>query len=259
MQCPICNNTGRYIFSNMILKKYDVKYFQCEKCAFVYTEKPYWLDEAYSRALVDSDTGVMVRNIENVVKVRALIKNFYKGADRTFLDYGGGYGIFTRMMRDVGYNFLWSDKYAAPMVSRGFEYTGKDRIDLVTNFEVFEHFENPVEELRKCFEVSKELIFSTLCYDKKYKWKKQEWWYYNPDEGQHIAFYSEVTLEFLAKMFGLNYYNVMDLHWFTQKKVSKFRLKIMRLKYKLGLYRMEWVRKLNYQWSTEDHRYLRKR
>ena len=64
---PICNSIGKEIFTGKILKKYDVKYYQCPECALVYTESPYWLSEAYSDAISRYDTGVMQRNVMDVL------------------------------------------------------------------------------------------------------------------------------------------------------------------------------------------------
>lgn len=119
MICRICGSDGKKIFESIILNKYRISYFQCPKCAAVYTEEPYWLDEAYSDAIVVGDTGIMQRNIQNSVIVNKVIKKYI--GDGTFLDTGGGYGIFVRLMRDLGYDFVWYDKYAENLLARGFE------------------------------------------------------------------------------------------------------------------------------------------
>jgi hypothetical protein len=48
----------RSAFRHTVLRKYDVQYFQCGGCGFLQTETPYWLDEAYSSAIVTADTGI---------------------------------------------------------------------------------------------------------------------------------------------------------------------------------------------------------
>ena len=57
-------------------------------------------------------------------------------------NYAGGYGIFTRMMRDIGFDFYWLDKYADNLLTNGFEYNKKihKKIEAITSFESFEHF-----------------------------------------------------------------------------------------------------------------------
>ena len=68
----------------------------CEHCGFLQTEEPYWLDEAYSESINVSDTGYMQRNLMLSEKLTILLALFFD-KNAKFLDYGGGYGIFTRL------------------------------------------------------------------------------------------------------------------------------------------------------------------
>ena len=65
--CLICNHEIKKIFNTDVLNKYKVDYFQCLNCNFIQTEKPYWLDEAYSDAITKLDIGIIYRNINFVV------------------------------------------------------------------------------------------------------------------------------------------------------------------------------------------------
>jgi len=38
-----------------------------------------------------------------------------------FLDYAGGYGVFVRLMGDIGFNYYWQDKFTPNLLSKGFE------------------------------------------------------------------------------------------------------------------------------------------
>lgn len=228
MVCPICENLGKKIFSGKIMKKYMIQYYQCNLCGFVYTESPYWLDEAYEDSITNVDTGIMERTVDNAVITNTLI-NFFFDDKGTFLDYGGGYGIFTRMMRDMGYNWTWYDKYSANFVARGFEYNGKDNILLLTAFELFEHFEKPISEIEHLLSISESILFSTIIYDTELAYKEfNEWWYYVPETGQHISFYSQKTLEYIAGKFNLYYYKInRGMHLFSKKQLNYIKLKIL--------------------------------
>jgi hypothetical protein len=47
------------------------------------------------------------------------------------------------------------------------------------------------------------------------------WWYFAPETGQHIAFYSLRSLERLAEMFRLKLYsNGTSLHMFSKKQLK---------------------------------------
>ena len=224
--CPVCNKNSRKIFiGGGILKKYEIQYFQCPNCSLVYTEEPYWLDEAYSDSITCVDTGIMGRNVEMSLITNLIVAKYFN-THAKFLDYGGGYGIFTRMMRDFGYEWLWQDKFSPNLMARGFEYLSGDVVELITAFKLFEHFVNPMQEIENLFSISKSILFSTLIYDEKDRYKKfEEWWYYVPATGQHISFYSRKTLEYIAETFHVNYYQINEgLHLFTDKKLPKHKL-----------------------------------
>ena len=38
-----------------------------------------------------------------------------------YLDVDGGYGMLTRLMRDYGFHFYWTDPYCQNILARGFE------------------------------------------------------------------------------------------------------------------------------------------
>jgi hypothetical protein len=121
MKCKICNTENQSCFSSKLLNKYEVEYFHCSKCAFLQTEEPYWIEEAYDESINISDTGVMSRNL-SLSQISTIVINIYFDKKKAFLDFAGGYGVFTRLMRDIGFNFYWEDKYSSNLVARGFEY-----------------------------------------------------------------------------------------------------------------------------------------
>ena len=101
----------RPAFRHLLLRKHDVQYFQCGTCGFLQTETPYWLDEAYSSAIVSADTGIMQRNVYLSRMAAAVFWRLFRGSGR-YLDAAGGYGLFTRLMRDIGLDYYWSDPHA---------------------------------------------------------------------------------------------------------------------------------------------------
>ena len=80
-----------------------------------------------------------------------------------FLDYGGRYGVFVRMMRDLGFNFYWSVKYCKNIFLKVFEADENTsyRYELVTAFEVFKHFVKPLVDIEKIFKFSRNILFSS--------------------------------------------------------------------------------------------------
>ncbi len=195
--CKICDSLCDIFFNEKILKKHNINYFFCENCGFLQTEKPFWLDEAYSDSIAVLDTGIMHRNIE-ISKKLSVILYFLFDKNKIYADFAGGYGILTRMMRDIGFNFFWADKYSENLCSRGFEYDFKTKLEAATCFEVFEHFVDPLHEIQAILKFTNTIIFSTELLPDIIP-KPNDWWYYSFDTGQHISFYSKKHLYILQK------------------------------------------------------------
>lgn len=250
MKCLICSAEARFVFKHKIMNKYTAEYFQCPECGCLFIKNPHWLNEAYSDAIASIDTGIMLRNMELVDKTDFLIYECY-GRNHYFLDYGGGYGIFTRMMRDRGYQYLWYDKYAKPLLARGFEYNNQD-VSLVTAFELFEHFTEPLKEIEEIMKFSKEIIFSTVCYGKDLELPDKEWSYFAYESGQHTVFYSERTLKIIAQKYNLEYKSILGLHWFTKNKWSDRKIKAMSRRYSFK------NNKYDYSFAVKDAEWIKK-
>ncbi len=248
MTCKICNQKSKFIFNGKVLNKYDIKYYHCSNCGFLQTEEPYWLDEAYAESINVSDTGYMQRNLNLSKKLTILLALLFQ-RDVKFLDYAGGYGVFVRLMRDIGFNFYWDDKFTTNLFSRGFEYKQNETYEALTTFESFEHFVNPVEEIENLLSISKTIVFSTELLQKKIP-DPEEWWYYGLEHGQHISFYSFETFEFIAKKYSLNYYNLGSLQVLTEIKIPFYMRTIMKLS-KFGLHKLLQKRLKSKTW--EDH------
>lgn len=223
MECKICKHKTQHIFTNEIMNKYDVKYYQCPNCFFIQTEEPYWLTEAYSSAIANNDLTILERGYKDTIILNQILKNI-ASKDYKFLDFGGGYGILCRLMRNLGYDYYWYDKFANNIFANGFEYKD-EKINLVTCFEVFEHFSDPMEEIKKILDICDEVIITTDLYDDENKLPPYTWSYYSFISGQHISFYSKKTFEFIAEKFNLNYIKINRCwHMLTKNKSNESKL-----------------------------------
>ena len=228
MKCKICGKNSNFLFNKKVLNKYLVNYYRCDFCDFIQTENPYWLEEAYASPISLIDNGLLSRNI-NLSKITEILLFCYFNKNKTFLDYAGGYGIFVRLMRDIGFDFLWDDKFSKNLFAKGFEWKNDGKISLITTFESFEHFVYPTEEIKKMLLISSNIFFSTeLIPDKEIN----SWSYIAPDHGQHISFYSEKTLKFIAKKFHLNYFFYKNIHLFTKNKKINMRWVYLLFRFK---------------------------
>jgi hypothetical protein len=255
MKCTICSNESKPIFIAKILRKFDVQYFHCPYCNFLLTEEPFWLKEAYRESINVTDTGILQRNI-TLSEVTSTILYFFFDRNAKYLDYAGGYGIFVRLMRDIGFDFCWHDLYSNNLLARGFEYKNTDTIHLITSMESFEHFPRPLDEIDKMLAISPNLLFTTELLPNLVP-KPCDWWYYGFEHGQHISFYSRKTLQLIAKKYNLELYtNGSNIHLFTQKNISKTLFKFL-IKHHKKRWLHNHVRKNINSNTFNDMQYLR--
>jgi len=200
--------------SALVLRKHTVGYFRCPSCGFVQTEPPYWLDEAYSSALSSYDTGVMQRNLRNARVTASVIALLFPEA-KGFLDYGGGHGTFVRLMRDLGFNFRWSDKYANNLHAQGFDHVAGEHYDLATAFELLEHLTDPIGELSAILRYADNLLTTTILLPEPAP-SPAEWWYYSVESGQHISFYTSAALKKTAKRLGVHVISNGEFHLWSR-------------------------------------------
>jgi len=258
MNCKICSNKTESIFRGKILKKYGIQYFYCEVCGFLQTEEPFWLNESYANTITNSDIGLISRNLRlaeftkvlifslysnksirdiglfsNKIFIRQKLKKTYRSGfdfDQKFVDYGGGYGIFVRLMRDIGLDFYWYDIYCQNLFAKQFEADLTNKYKLLTAFEILEHLYEPIQEIDKMLKISNNILFATKLLPVKNLPNPSEWWYYGIEHGQHISFYSKKTLEYIASKYKLNFYSASgSIHVFTKENIN---LKFLKLLYK---------------------------
>lgn len=219
VKCKICGKESSYLFEAKVLKKYSVVYFRCLGCKFIQTEDPHWLKEAYSENNQSIDIGQVHRSLLFSEEISEIIEKSFNPKGR-FLDYGGGSGLFTRIMRDRGYDFWRYEPNYKNIFSQFFDISDLEKsqrkFELLTAIEVFEHLLNPKDEIEKMLGLSDTILFSTQLSADNIK-SVSDWKYFNQDFGQHISLYSKESLAFLAKEFGLNFYSRKNLHILTKK------------------------------------------
>lgn len=217
INCRVCGKDSSPIFSAIIFEK-SVRYYECETCSYVQTEFPYWLERAYQSAINSCDTGIMARNQNNVGLVISTLSTI-GNMQGCVVDCAAGYGILVRLLRDKGVEALWSDPYCKNLLAVGFEHSD-EKADLVTAFEAFEHFVNPMIEAEKLFSLGENLLISTDLIPNPAP-NPDRWWYYGLDHGQHIGFYRPRTLKFIADQFGKHLMSDgHSVHLFTDEPLS---------------------------------------
>lgn len=223
--CPICCAKMEKHFTAQILRKYTILYYRCIECGLMQTEKPYWLDEAYDAAIADLDVGLVQRNIQLSALVSRVLDDYFDPIGK-YLDFAGGYGLFVRMMRDRGFDFYRYDKFCDNIFAQYFDIVSlhekKTYFELVTAFEFLEHIDDPLLELERIFEMTDTILLTTELLPPNIT-SAEDWWYFVPETGQHITFYSEKSFHKLAYKLGVTYYSDgKNHHLLTRRKIDNF-------------------------------------
>lgn len=225
--CPVCGGTLRSCFQAMVLHKYTAQYEVCNACGYLRAHEPHWLEEAYSSAIAAADTGLVARNVSLAIKVASLL--YWVMGERgqgRYLDAAGGYGMLTRLMRDLGVDFYWADKYCDNLLARGFEYSDRQKgCRAVTAMEVIEHVTDPlafVDDVLRSAN-AETLIFTTELYQGEPP--GQDWWYYAFPTGQHISFFTQASIEKIGERLGLRFFSANGLHVLTRQSISEQRFR----------------------------------
>lgn len=202
MRCKICQSPTVDFASAEVMGKHRARYRRCTSCGFVFVESPTWLEEAYRSAINRTDLGTVSRTERNSLVAKAFLE-LSRHRRGHCLDYGAGYGMFVRRMRDLGYDFWAFDEHCENLFAHDFHVSSlvNERFELVTSFEVFEHLENPMQAFEAIFSHSDALLFTTELMPAS-RPRPGNWWYYGLDHGQHISFFTAEAIAWVAKHFS---------------------------------------------------------
>lgn len=202
--CRACDGTTSHFADARLLDSVDARFERCTRCGLVMAVEPTWLDRAYESAITKLDVGLLDRCLL-LSQVTASVLRSERLRGGRFLDWAGGYGTLTRMMRDRGYDFTHLDHFAANVFAEGHERKdlAGERYDLVTMFEVLEHLERPAEALLEVAKSTDRLLATTQILPDPAP-MPQDWWYYTLETGQHITLFTPGALEALGERLGFD-------------------------------------------------------
>lgn len=194
VQCPICQEAANSALQLRIHNKRSEPLFRCSKCSFYFFPKLDWLEQSFSEELNELDLGSVSRCLLVADFVSAVFAP--RHCDYRILDWGGGDGLLTRLLRDRGINCKWFDPYVKPRFVGDALYQSKSHVDVTVVSEVFLHLTDPVSTLRSLLSDSDVVVATAVVPPKKLN---SEWWYLMPDTGQHVSFYPKSALRALAR------------------------------------------------------------
>ena len=222
--CKICGSTSHTFGRLTMLGRHSTDLHQCESCGFVQTDEPWWLEEAYADAITATDVGLLARSRTLSERIPGFLA--CAGAlDGPVLDWGGGYGTLTRMLRDRGVDCWHADPYCQNIHARGFAAQLEDREDwaAVLAVEVLEHLEDPWKFFRAAAERTDVIVATTEVVSVPAP-APEDWWYWAPEHGQHISFYSRQALQHVGRVLGMHYVGVGRTHVWVRHAHSLGRL-----------------------------------
>jgi hypothetical protein len=221
--CPVCGKLAalydvvdfsRTCTPNQLpLTGRAVYYCLCQGCGFLFApEFLSWPREAFFAHIYNDDYALVDPEFadKRPREFAALVEQMFgehKHAIR-HLDFGGGEGHLSRLMREQG----WRSDSWDPFFEPGSTLSGQT-YDLITCFEVFEHVPDPkilMEQLTSAARDDTFILYSTLCLDGEMRLGERiNWWYVAPRNG-HISIFSKHTLGLLGHRHGLAHGSFTD-------------------------------------------------
>jgi SAM-dependent methyltransferase len=186
-----------------------IYYFLCPQCGFCFApEMQRWPIERFEEKVYNDD---YVKVDPDYIQARpqgnaqSLLQRLpILPAGLRHLDYGGGSGVLSGILKDKGWNSSsydpFYDKKAAP------EQLGK--FDFITAYEVFEHVPDVdvlMQTLSLLLAMDGVIFFSTSVSDGHIKNNERiGWWYISPRNG-HISVFSKQSLIHLSKKYDFQF------------------------------------------------------
>lgn len=230
VHCPICRAQANSAFTVCIRNGQNEPLFRCSNCSFYFFTEPDELAQSFSEELNELDLGSVARCHFVADFMTAVFPRRRSGY--TALDWGGGDGLLTRLLRERGINCLWYDPFVKPRFVGAAIYEPSSRVDVTVVSEVFLHLTDPVSVLRLLLSQSEVVIMTAVVPPKKLT---AQWWYLMPETGQHVSFYPPPALEALATQTGSRLYtDGRFFHVFSRRKLSfttRMLIKIRPLAY----------------------------
>lgn len=225
--CRLCDGNAIRVFEATLLGRHRVGYWECTQCASLQTDPPHWLDDAYAPDRKMEDVGAVQRSMLLSLTVPPLLEQLGVGPntphlDCPCLDWGGGDGLFTRMMRDRGFAAFLHDEHADNRHATGFarKDAATAAFPVTTALKVLEHLPNPARDLEGIFAVDSDIVIATA---QLYRGEGPDWLHLSPDTGRHVFFYSLRGLDMVAQRRGMRLHSNGQTHVFYREHPRHLR------------------------------------
>ena len=192
MNCKICKST---IQQDLVLKNAR-KFYLCEHCDFVFLADEFLLSKEQEKARYDQH-----QNLESNQIYMKILEGFYSYAVKAhyssgdLLDFGSGpKPVFAELLQDKGIEPDIYDVFYAPNLPQR-------QYDFVASIETFEHFNQPLNEIKMISELLKKRAYLAVMTEFRPSLEVFKAWRYK-DDTTHVSFYSPKTFEYISELFG---------------------------------------------------------
>ena len=98
----MCSAASDFRFEALALRRHRALYYACRGCGSLFVADPSWLADVYAYKGVHIDVGQVSRSVRNWLILNELLPILGIGREAACVDFGGGEGLLTRLMRDSG-------------------------------------------------------------------------------------------------------------------------------------------------------------
>lgn len=224
VNCPIC---GSDLFKRLYPKYYE-RIVKCDKCDLIYTNprllKKY-LKHLYSKDYFKNSVSTHFGYENYAEDEKKIVKTFKERVEKiesqvkrgTLLDVGCAMGFFMKAARDAGWkvNGVEISKFASDYAKKKFNfevytadflsYKPNTTYNLITMWDVIEHFYDPISALKKANSMLKKdglLVLSTPDVGSLPAILTKERWVGYKLSDEHLTYFSQNTISKLLEKSG---------------------------------------------------------
>ncbi len=229
----ICNEQADQVLNYMISGGQQATLVQCKRCRYLFVQNPTWVEGSFESDLNRFDLGSVDRSIIVADFIESLTRSS-KSKSLSFLDWGGGYGLLTRLCRDRGIDMVNFDPYVRPIFSGPSQVDELVKREVLVASEVFLHLVNPLRELRNLLNFADSVVVTAVVPPQNVS---AAWWYLMPETGQHVSFFPVTTLKELARRSGTFLYTDRRFfHLFAKQRLPFLQAVIVKWRSLLYVY-----------------------